>query len=78
MFCTRSRKKILDGANFFDPAPPATGYQEREMDPLRSRSAPPIRRAESDREPVQKMINQAHRHTIGQQRYKHKNCRRYS
>src|SRR6516225_11699121 len=41
MFCTRSRKKILDGTSFFDPAPPATGYQEREMDPLRSRSAPP-------------------------------------
>src|SRR6516165_9677486 len=43
MFCTRSRKKIRDGTSFFDPAPPATGYQEREMDPLRSRSAPPIR-----------------------------------
>ena len=41
MFCTRSRKKILDGTSFFDPAPPATGYQEREMDPLRSRSSPP-------------------------------------
>jgi hypothetical protein len=41
MFCTRSRKKILDGTSFFDPALPAMGYQEKEMDPLRSRSALP-------------------------------------
>ena len=41
MFCTRSQKKILGGTSFFDPAPPATGYREREMDPLRSRSALP-------------------------------------
>ena len=31
MFCTRSQKKILGGTSFFDPAPPATGYREREM-----------------------------------------------
>ena len=41
MFCTRSRKEILDRTSFFDPALPATGYQEKEMDPLRSRSALP-------------------------------------
>jgi hypothetical protein len=32
MFCTRSRKKILDDRSSFDPAPPVMGYQEREMD----------------------------------------------
>jgi hypothetical protein len=32
MFCSRSRKKILGGTSFFNPAPPATAYQEREMD----------------------------------------------
>jgi hypothetical protein len=32
MFCTRNLKKILGGPSFFDPAPRATGYREREMD----------------------------------------------
>jgi hypothetical protein len=39
MFCMRSRRKILGKSSFFNPAPPATAHQEREMDALRTRSA---------------------------------------
>ena len=43
MFCTRSQKKILGGPSFFDPAPRATAYRGREMDPCEIAQPPSIR-----------------------------------